>query len=99
MYDKVCGIKDNVRKQGTGMGLMGVEVWQAQDIQEGCPDFTKTLYSKGSGRTYQKFSGCAVLQGVIPINPASEISAPKTKEDNVKEIAFMDLEQAKQFLC
>lgn len=81
------------------MELMGVEVWQAQDIQEGCPDFTKTLYSKDQAGLIKSFLDDAVLQGVIPVNPASKISVPKTKEDNVKEIAFMDLEQAKQFLC
>lgn len=46
----------------------------------------------------KSFLNDAIVQGVITTNPASLISVPRVKEDNVKEIAFLTLEQAKEFL-
>jgi integrase len=44
------------------------------------------------------FLNDAVVQGIITVNPADKVSVPRVKEDNTKEIAYMDLEQAKSFL-
>lgn len=62
------------------------------------PTSLKRCTVKDQAGLIKSFLDDAVLQGIIPVNPASAVSVPKTKEDNVKEIAFMDLEQAKQFL-
>ena len=44
------------------------------------------------------FLNDAVVQGIIKVNPADSAKVPRTKENNVKEIAYMDKEQATAFL-
>ena len=46
----------------------------------------------------KSFLNDAVVQGIIMTNPADKVSVPRTKENNVKEIAYMDLKEAKTFL-
>lgn len=46
----------------------------------------------------KSFLNDAVVQGIIKINPADKVSVPRTKQNNVKEIAYMDLELANTFL-
>ena len=46
----------------------------------------------------KSFLNDAVVQGIIPINPADKVSVPKEKTDKTKETPYMDLTQAKQFL-
>lgn len=47
---------------------------------------------------FKRFLSDAVLQGVIPVNPADNVSVPRVKENKVEKITFMDLEQAQWFL-
>lgn len=44
------------------------------------------------------FLNDAVVQGVITANPADKVQVPRVRESNVKEIAYMDKEQAGRFL-
>lgn len=46
----------------------------------------------------KRFLKDAVLQGIITINPADSVSVPKVKENNVKETAYMDMEETDAFL-
>ena len=46
----------------------------------------------------KSFLNDAVVQGIIKINPADKVSVPRTKQNNVKEAAYMDLELANTFL-
>ncbi len=39
-----------------------------------------------------------MVQGIIDINPADKVQVPRVKENNVKEIPYMDKEQAEAFL-
>lgn len=47
---------------------------------------------------FKRFLGDAVLQGVIEVNPADQVSVPRVKENKVDKITFMDLGQAQRFL-
>lgn len=47
---------------------------------------------------FKRFLGDAVLQGVISVNPADQVSVPRVKENKVEKITFMDLGQAQCFL-
>ena len=47
---------------------------------------------------FKRFLGDAVLQGVISVNPAEQVSVPRVKENKVEKITFMDLGQAQCFL-
>lgn len=51
-------------------------------------------FSKLIGR----FLKDAVLQGILTSNPADSVTVPRVRENNVKEKAFMDMEQARAFL-
>lgn len=44
------------------------------------------------------FLNDAVVQGVIPANPADKVQVPRVKKNNTEEIAYMDMEQSKAFL-
>ncbi|MDE6055619.1 MAG: tyrosine-type recombinase/integrase, partial [Lachnospiraceae bacterium] len=44
------------------------------------------------------FLNDAVVQGIISINPADKAEVPRVKENNTKETAYMDAEQAEAFL-
>lgn len=44
------------------------------------------------------FLNDAVMAGVISINPADAVQVPRIKENNTKETAYMDVEQANAFL-
>lgn len=44
------------------------------------------------------FLNDAVIEGVISTNPADKVQVPRVKENNTKEIAFMDIEQSEAFL-
>ncbi len=46
----------------------------------------------------KRFLKDAVLQGIITSNPADSVSVPRVRENNIKEKAFMEMEQAKAFL-
>lgn len=46
----------------------------------------------------KRFLRDAVSLGIINANPADCVSVPRVRADNVKEIAFMDLEEANTFL-
>ena len=46
----------------------------------------------------KSFLNDAVVQGIISTNPADKVQVPRAKENNTKEIAYMDIEQAKSFL-
>lgn len=46
----------------------------------------------------KSFLNDAVVQGIIKINPADKVSVPRTKQNNVKEATYMDLELANTFL-
>ena len=45
------------------------------------------------------FLNDAVVQGIISINPADKVSVPRVKKNNTKEIAYMELDEAKRFLA
>ena len=47
---------------------------------------------------FKRFLSDAVLQGVIEINPADNVSVPRVKENKIEKITFMDAEQAQHFL-
>ena len=44
------------------------------------------------------FLNDAVIEGIISTNPADKVQVPRVKENNTKEIAFMDIEQSEAFL-
>lgn len=44
------------------------------------------------------FLNDAVVQKIIEISPADSVKVPRTKENNTKEVAYMDKEQLKAFL-
>lgn len=44
------------------------------------------------------FLNDAIVQKIIKVNPADSIKVPRRREDNTKETAYMDKEQAKAFL-
>lgn len=67
--------------------------------------YNKQISSGLSRRTVQDhamlikaFLNDAVVQGIITSNPAEKASVPKEKNNNTKEIAYMDKEQAWAFL-
>lgn len=62
------------------------------------PTSLKRCTVKDQAGLIKSFLDDAVLQGIISVNPADKVSVPKVKESNVKEISFMELEQAKSFL-
>ncbi len=47
---------------------------------------------------FKRFLSDAVLQEIIPVNPADNVSVPRVKENKVEKVTFMDLEQAQCFL-
>ncbi len=47
---------------------------------------------------FKRFLSDAVLVGVIPVNPADNVSVPRVKESKIERITFMDVEQAQCFL-
>lgn len=47
---------------------------------------------------FKRFLSDAVLEGIIPVNPADNVSVPRVKESKIEKVTFMDLEQSKCFL-
>lgn len=45
------------------------------------------------------FLNDAVVQGIITTNPADRVQVPRVKENKIKETAYMDKEQSKEFLA
>jgi integrase len=66
--------------------------------KEGGSTALSRRYVRDQATLIKSFLNDAVVQGIIENNPALCVSVPRVKETKVREIGFMDLEQAKRFL-